>query len=53
MSTATYERFVDGSCAACMHVYVGVGWPMLGCHLHSLVGRLEAACKVGGRVAKV
>ena len=26
---------------------------MLGCHLHSLVGRLEAACKVGGRVAKV
>eukprot|EP00315_Gephyrocapsa_oceanica_P053891 CAMPEP_0185506844 /NCGR_PEP_ID=MMETSP1366-20130426/40641_1 /TAXON_ID=38817 /ORGANISM="Gephyrocapsa oceanica, Strain RCC1303" /LENGTH=90 /DNA_ID=CAMNT_0028117057 /DNA_START=399 /DNA_END=668 /DNA_ORIENTATION=+ len=22
-------------------------------HLHSLVGRLEAACKVGGRVAKV
>ena len=52
MSTATYERFVDGSCAACMHVYA-LGWPMLGCHLHSLVGGLEAACKVGGRVAKV
>ena len=48
-------RKVRGRFVRSMHAHACtcVGRPMLGCHLHSLVGRLEAACKVGGRVAKV